>query len=189
MLVIFISACSPAKLANYAESVGKYALKTKPLFQVLIDSGSLPNNNTLVRIDQLATDSKVLADALRAGNHATVLQTTATVINGIEALIDEDASLIKDPKRKAQIIGFLTAAEIAIGIITDSFPEAHHAELFATQEQKQAIETIKSFKKKVRCRMAGTVTVDGVTHKAGQFAKMEMCKKYPDQTIVERIKK
>ena len=188
LLTLSILACSPATLANYAESVGKYALKTKPIFQSLIDSGSLPNNNILARIDQVSRDSKILADALRAGVHTSILTATAAVINGIEALIEQDAELIKNPQTRAKVIGFLVAAEIAIGIITDSFPDTHHAYAYATQEQKQALETIKKFKAKVRCRMAGTVTHEGVTHKAGQFAKMEMCKKYPDKTVVERIK-
>jgi len=188
--MVVILACSPATLANYAESVGKYALKTKPLFQVLIDSGSLPNSHVLARIDQVARDSKILADALRAGVHTSILTATAAVINGIEALIEQDAELIKNPQTRAKVIGFLVAAEIAIGIITDSFPDTHHAYAYATQEQKAALEVVKKFKAKVRCRMAGSVydEVDKKQRGAGQFAPFRMCKKYPDKTVVERIK-
>lgn len=187
-LCLLIVSCSPATLANYAEKVGKYALQTKPLFKSLIDSGNLPNNSVLARIDQVAADSKTLADALRGNDHATTLEATAAVINGIEALIDQDAELIKNPQTKTKVVGLLTAAEIAIGIITDSFPTLHHAPLL-TQEQKEAVETIKKFKARVRCRMAGTITVDGKTYRAGQFAKMQMCRDHPNETVVERVKK
>lgn len=191
-LCVLVAACSPATLANHAESVGKYALKTKPVFQVLIESGAITDNGILARIDQINRDTKILADALRTGVNTTILTATAAVINGIEALIEQDAELIKDLKLKAKVIGFLTAAEIAIGIITDSFPNTHHALAYLTQEQQKAVETIKKFKAKVKCRVVGkgVKKPDGSgDYSVGVWAKMETCKKFPDQTVVERVKK
>ena len=185
VLIVVILACSPATLASYAEKIGRYTVKTRPIFE------TLNNAEILKRIDQIDADTKILAAALRAGaDPTTILATTAKVIDAIEALIDSDLSLIPDVAKRAKVGQWLTVAEIALGILVESFPNTHHAELFATQEQKQAIEVVRAFKKNVRCRMAGSVfdNVDKTLRRAGQFAPFRMCEKYPDQTVVERIK-
>ena len=52
---------------------------------------------------------------------------------------------------------------------------------WAPQQTQTAAETIKRFAKKprLRCRDA----------KTGRFLKMEVCKKSPETTVVERVKK
>lgn len=184
LVLVTVLSCSPNSLASYAERVGKYALKTKPYFASIQNAQSV-----LDRIDQINGDSTILANALRGGDHASVLVTTAKVIDGVEAMIEQDAKLIKNDKTRTKVLGFLTSAEIALGIIVDSFPNTHHA-WFLSQEQKKAVETIKKFKARVRCRVVGRGVKkdDGSEYPVGVWAKMEACKKYPDQTVVERRK-
>lgn len=180
--VVILTACSPTTYAKWAQKAGDFAVKTKPIFV------ELNRPDIIARIDQIDRDTDLLADALKLGDNASILDKTAAVINGLDVLFNTDLALIKDPAKRAKVDKWLTVAQIAVGVIVEAFPEvnSHHA---LTQEQKAALDTIKKFKRNVRCRASGPIELNGRKYKAGQFVPMRACDKFPDNTQVERLKR
>lgn len=144
----------------------------------------------LFELNGLKTEN--LKNAIKIGGPLVValkeggdfLNQAGAFVNAFEKIL-ADVELIKNPTTRTLVLVGLAVADEAIHDLLDQVELPSFAHLLQG-DQAQAIETLKAYKAKprLRCRAAGPVE----KYKAGQFAPMDICRKYPAQTVVERVK-
>jgi hypothetical protein len=159
----------------YIETALRVAEKAVLIFET--------NNLSTGNLKKFISIGKPLVAAFKAGG--TPLGQAAEFIDAWEMIL-VDVELIQNASTRTIVLVALFVADEAIHDLLDQIeiPTFAHA-LQGTQ--KDAVEKLKAFKAKprLRCRASGPIE----KYKAGQFAPMAICQKYPDQTQVERIKK
>jgi hypothetical protein len=182
--VAFNLACpkpSVNSLVRTAERVGTTAQRVAPVFQSLIDSGVIKPGFVIKRLNQVAVDAPLLADALRTSS-SDAIEITARLTTFVRQLVDQDAQLIPAGPKRTLVLAILAAAEIALDEISDSFGKAAAANPITARAVKAghatAAETIAAFKNRCALHARSSVT--------GRYVTITYAEAHPEETYVAR---
>lgn len=179
-------ACDPKQLAKNADRGAKALTQTKPVIQSLIDGGAIPRDKgeqILERLDQGASTFTALAGAFRGGDNTSALDYTEKLVGTVNQLISTDVLLIHDQAKRTLVLAFLSAADIALGIISDNLSKeaAKHPAIarVARGSRPSGANAIEEYAKQPRLRARDSRT--------GRFVTMDYAKAHSDVTVIERF--
>lgn len=178
-------ACSPAKLARTADRGATACRKTKPIIQDLIDTGGIGRDKGEAILEKLSKGESTftaLATAFRDGDNAGALGLANTLVDVVDQLIATDVLAIKDPAKRTLVLAFLSAADLALGIIGDDLAreveKAPVTAVVARASNTSSLDAIEAYVKKKRLRARDATT--------GRFVTMDYAKANPSTTVIER---
>lgn len=168
------TACEKGTLVANAKRVSTALKEAAPILTI--------NGVSTARLTETIATTDALIAQLEGGgtNPATTLETVSTLISQFNALVAQDVVRITNPATRTIVLVGLAVGNIALRNIADALAE-EVAKLPATGGMSAGMDhnaaVIRTFraKPKWRCRNASS----------GRFAKMDYCKQFPANSVVE----